>query len=132
MRLSNTGAAIVIAAGALGFAIAIASAQSLALDPEKLAPHIFKNVLENEYVRVLKVTDRNGETSPLHAHPDRVAVFLSPCAWMEESAGGERQMQSFRLGDVIWLDAETHGGVTSAVVQECSILEIELKPQSTL
>jgi hypothetical protein len=130
MRISNTGVAIVIAAGALGFAIA--SAQSLALDPEKLAPHIYKNVLENEYVRVLKVTDRNGETSPLHAHPDRVAVFLSPCAWMEESAGGERQMQSFRLGDVIWLDAETHGGVTSAVVQECSILEIELKPPSTL
>ena len=109
------------------FGIAVAAAQSLALDPLRLAPHIYENVLENEHVRVLKVTDRNGQTTPLHAHPDRVAVFLSPCAWMEESKSGDRQMQSFRLGDVIWLDRETHGGVTSAVIQECSLLEIELK-----
>ena len=120
-------------AGALGillFGAAVAFAQSAALDPVMLAPHIYETVLENESVRVLKVTDRNGQTPPLHSHPDRVAVFLSPCAWMEESETGGRSMESYRLGDAIWLERETHGGVTSNVIQECSILEIELKQMS--
>ena len=109
----------------LGFAVA--SAQSPALDPVKVAPHIFATVLENDKVRVIKVTERTGETPPLHAHPDRVLVYLSPCAWLESTADGQKSMQSFRLGDVQWATAQTHGGETSAVVQECSILEIELK-----
>jgi len=121
-------ARIGIATGVL-FALVLTtvSAQSPALDPVRVAPHIYASVLDNERVRVLKVTDRNGQTSPLHAHPDRVVVFLSPCAWMETDASGEKIMQSFKLGDVIWAEGITHGGETSRVVQECSLLEIELK-----
>jgi hypothetical protein len=104
-----------------------ASAQSPALDPVRVAPHIYKSILDNERVRVLKMTDRNGETPPLHAHPDRLVVFLSPCAWMETTEDGQTAMQSFKLGDVLWADRVTHGGETSRVVQECSLLEIELK-----
>lgn len=109
----------------LGFAIA--DAQSPALDPVNVAPHIYETILENSQVRVLKVTERTGETPPLHSHPDRVVVYLSPCAWLEETADGQQSMQSFRLGDVQWAAATTHGGITSRVVQECSLLEIELK-----
>ncbi len=108
-------------------ALATALAQSPALDPVLVAPHIYESVLNNERVRVLKVTDRNGETAPLHAHPDRVVVFLSPCAWLETAPDGQTTMQSFRLGDVLWARSITHGGETSRVVQECSLLEIELK-----
>jgi len=107
--------------------IAVASAQSRALDPVNVAPHIFATVLENDRVRVIKVTERPGETPPLHSHSDRVLVYLSPCAWLEETADGQKGMQSFRLGDVQWALADTHGGKTSKVVQECSLLEIELK-----
>lgn len=108
-------------------ALATALAQSPALDPALVAPHIYESVLSNERVRVLKVTDRNGETAPLHTHPDRVVVFLSPCAWLETAPDGQTTMQSFRLGDVLWAERTTHGGETSRVVQECSLLEIELK-----
>jgi len=107
--------------------IAVAGAQSPALDPVNVAPHIYETVLENEQVRVIKVTERTGETPPLHTHPDRVLVYLSPCAWLEETADGQKSMQSFRLGDVQWAARITHGGKTSTVVQECSLLEIELK-----
>jgi hypothetical protein len=107
--------------------IAVASAQSPALDPVRVAPHIYETILDNDRVRVIKVTDRTGETPPLHQHPDRVIVYLSPCAWLEKTQDGEESMQSFRLGDVQWAAAVTHGGETSAVVQECSLLEIELK-----
>ncbi len=111
--------------GILGYGIA--AAQFSALDPARVAPHIFQNVFENESVRVLKVTERNGETTPLHAHPARLLVHLSPCAWMEVSDEGTSNMQSFRLGDTVWAERITHGGDTSKVVQDCSRLEIELK-----
>lgn len=116
---------LILIGGLLGYGIAFA--QFDALDPVLVAPHIYENVLENEWVRVLKVTERNGETPPLHAHPETVIVHLSPCAWMEESNAGTRTMQSFRLGDAVWRDSVTHGGETSKVVQDCSRLEIEMK-----
>lgn len=110
-----------------GFAFATATAQMSALDPVRVAPHIYESLLDNEHVRVLKVTERHGETPPLHSHPDRVVVFLSPCAWMETGPDGQSAMQSYKLGDVLWATRTTHGGETSRVVQECSVLEIELK-----
>jgi len=116
---------LLLLGGLLGYGLA--EGQFSALDPVKVAPHIFENVLENDQLRVLKVTERNGETPPLHAHPERLVVYLSPCAWMEAGLDGRKEMQSFRLGDVVWAASLTHGGETSKVVQECSRLEIELK-----
>ncbi len=116
---------LLLLGGLLGYGLA--EGQFSALDPVKAAPHIFENVLENDHLRVLKVTERNGETPPLHAHPERLVVYLSPCAWMEAGLDGQKEMQSFRLGDVVWAASVTHGGETSKVVQECSRLEIELK-----
>ena len=118
-------ALLVMLGGILGFGAA--TAQFSALDPARVAPHIYANVLENERLRVLKVTERNGETPPLHAHPDRLVVHLSPCAWMQVMGDGSRQMQSYKLGDAVWEPGMTHGGETSNVVQDCSRLEIEMK-----
>jgi quercetin dioxygenase-like cupin family protein len=96
------------------------------LDPLKVAPHIYQLELENEQVRVIRQTIRNGETMPVHAHPDRVLVYLQTCAWLEPDGQGGERMQSFKYGDVVWAAAETHGGKTATVVQECKIVEIEL------
>lgn len=116
---------VALASGLLGYGVA--AAQLNAMDPVKAAPHIYENVLENDRIRVLKVTERNGETPPIHAHPDTLIVHLSPCAWMETADDGSSHMQSFRLGDVLWRDRIAHGGETSNVVQECSRLEVEFK-----
>lgn len=96
------------------------------LDPVKAAPHIYSLDFENEKVRVLRQTVRNGETLPLHAHPDRVMVYLQSCAWLEDDGSGGEKMQLFKIGEAVWAPAETHGGTTADVVQECKILEIEL------
>ena len=110
-----------------GFWVGLSLAQSRALDPALVAPHIHAVALENERVRVLEVTDRNGETPPLHSHPDRVMVFLSPCAWLVPAGDDGTRMESYKFGEVLWAARETHGGQTSTVIQECRILEIELK-----
>lgn len=96
------------------------------LDPVKVAPHIYSLDFENEKVRVLRQTVRNGETLPVHAHPDRVMVYLQSCAWLEDDGNGGEKMQLFKIGEAVWAPAETHGGTTTDVVQECKILEIEL------
>lgn len=111
----------------LGFAIMTARAQMSPLDPVRVAPHIYESLLENDRVRVLKATERTGETPPLHSHRERVVVFLSPCAWIEAMPDGQTAMQSYKLGDVLWAERITHGGETFRGVQECSLLEIELK-----
>jgi hypothetical protein len=98
-----------------------------ALDPLRIAPHIHDLAFENDRVRVLKATIRNGETAPLHAHPDRVMVYLNPCAWLEDDGDGGTTMKSYKFGEPVWMPAETHGGVTAKVVEQCSVLEIELK-----
>jgi len=97
------------------------------LDPIRVAPHIYELEFENERVRVIQQTIRNGETQPLHAHPDRLLVYLQTCAWLEDDGQGGERMQEHKYGAVVWTNAETHGGNTANVVQECKILEIELK-----
>lgn len=98
-----------------------------ALDPIKVAPHIYEIAFENERVRVLKQTIRTGEWPPVHSHPDRVTIYLNPCAWMVDQPGGERRMESFKFGTPVWSPAESHGGTTANVVQQCSVIEVELK-----
>lgn len=98
-----------------------------ALDPVKVAPHIYELAFENEKVRVLKQTIRPGEWPPVHTHPDSVMVYLNPCAWMEDVPGGERRMESYKFGTPVWAPAGSHGGITSTVVQECRVVVVELK-----
>ena len=97
-----------------------------ALDPVRVAPHIYDVAFENERVRVLKKIIRNGETPPLHSHPDSVVVYLNPCACMEEDGQGGKRMQSYEFGEPTWAPAETHGGKTANVVQECHVVVVEL------
>jgi hypothetical protein len=107
-------------------AAVVAAAVPRPLDPLQVAPHIYELDFENEKVRVLRQTVRNGEIQAAHAHPDRVIVYLQSCAWLENDGAGGERMQLFRIGEVVWAPAETHGGTTVNVAQECKILEIEI------
>jgi hypothetical protein len=108
----------------LGMAVGVAATSPL--DPLRAAPHIYELAFENERVRVLRRTIRNGETPPLISQPDRVVIYLNPCAWMVESESG-KHMESFKFGEPTWAPAGSHGGETSNVVQECHVVEVELK-----
>ena len=111
----------------LMLAAVVGAAVPTPLDPVRVAPHIYELEFENEQVRVIRQTIRYGETQPLHAHPDRLLVYLQTCAWLEDDGNGGERMQEFKYGAVAWAEAETHGGNTANVVQECKIVEIELK-----
>lgn len=123
MKIRRIIAAIALLSA--GFAAGIAATPK-ALDPVRVAPHIYELAFENDKVRVLKRIARNGETTPLVSQPDRVVVYLNPCAWMEPEGDGDERMQSYKFGEPTWVVANTHGGETSTVIQTCHILEIEI------
>mgnify|MGYP000274164653 CR=1 FL=1 len=124
-----------LAAGLIGLLAGIAVSNSAAqssprtnlLDPPTAAPHIFESEFENDRVRILRVSERNGETAPLHRLRDRVVVHVNSCAWVDVQPDGSERMYSYRPGDVYWQDAVSRGGKTSNVIQECHMLMVEVK-----
>lgn len=124
--MNKLGSKILSLVPLLLLAAVVGAAVPMPLDPLRVAPHIFSLEFENERVRVLKQTVRNGENQPLHAHPDRLLVYLQTCGWLEDDGKGNRHMEEFKFGQVVWADAVTHGGENADVVQQCQILEIEL------
>ena len=108
------------------FVAGVAVSQSV-LDPVRAAPHIYELAFENERVRVLKRTLRKQETAPLVSQPDRVVVYLNPCAWLEDDGEGGERMQSFGFGEPSWAVGGSHGGTSPNVVETCHIVEVELK-----
>jgi len=114
----------VLAVFLLGLATGMAATSPL--DPLRAAPHIYQLAFENDRVRVLNRTIRNGDTSPLVSQPDRVVIYLNPCAWLVDDEHG-RRMESFKFGEPTWQPANTHGGETANVIQQCSVIEVELK-----
>ena len=110
----------------LALAAAVVAASSIT-DPVRAAPHVYQVAFENDQVRVLKRTVRNGETIPLISQPDRVVVYVNQCAWIEEDEDGEKHMESYEFGTPVWAPAGNHGGDTANVIQNCHIIEVELK-----
>lgn len=96
------------------------------VDPIRVAPHIYELAFENDRVRVLRRTIRSGEIAPVVAQPDRVVIYLNPCAWLEDDGEGGERMQAFKYGTPVWAQEASHGGTALNVVQQCNVLEIEL------
>ena len=65
---------------ALGIAgvIAICSVAVFAQDPLKVDPTHYKVVLDNAAVRVLQISYPVGAKSPMHQHPESIAITLTP------------------------------------------------------
>ena len=62
--------------------------------------------------------------------PEQAAAMGMPfgklCAWMVEDDRGKR-MESFKFGEPTSQPANTHGGNTANVIEECHVVEVELK-----
>jgi len=123
-----TGYSAVAAASAL-LALAVSSgvAQHASLDPTVIAPDAFKVALENDLVRVVRVTVEDGNGSAPHAHPHRVVVFVNDCVWLDTAEDGSTIEEPFAAGDVSWQEAVIHDGSPNHVRDTCELLEIELK-----
>lgn len=81
----------------------------MSLDPVDSNPEHYKVVFENERVRVLEYTDRPGDRTTPHHHPDSVMYTLSSFRRRLVSGDTRRDVE-LDAGTAGWLPAQLHHG----------------------
>ena len=94
------------------------------LEPTEVAPDHYKVELENDHVRVVRITYAAGESSATHSHPDGVVVFLKDGTAMMTLEDGRSEERSGKAGDAQWAPAETH---TPEATTDIEAVLIEVK-----
>jgi quercetin dioxygenase-like cupin family protein len=84
------------------------AAPAFAQDPVKVDPKHYKVELENDQVRVLRISYGPGEKSVMHEHPASVAVFLTDGHVKFTDHDGKSQESSPKAGATIWSAAGKH------------------------
>lgn len=99
--------------------------RDMSLDPVESNPQHYKVVFENARVRVLEYTDRPGDRTTPHEHPDSVMYTLSSFRRRLVSGDVQREVE-LQSGTVSWLPAQQHHGENIGD-SETHVLFVELK-----
>ena len=99
------------------------------LDPVQTNPDHYKVVFENDRVRVLEYTDRPGDRTTPHEHPDSVMHTLSAFRRRLHSGDAHRDVE-MPAGLTGWLPAQQHAGENIGDT-DTHVLFVELKEGST-
>ncbi len=97
----------------------------MSLDPVVTNPDHYRVVFENEHTRVLEYTDRPGDRTTPHEHPDTVMVTLSDFRRRLYSGDAQRDVE-LTAGLALWVPAQRHAGENIGDTQSHSIF-IEFK-----
>ena len=97
----------------------------MSLDPVATNPDHYTVVFENDRVRVLEYTDRPGDRTTPHVHPDSVMYTLSSFRRRLVSGDVTREVE-LEAGGVNWLPAQEHYGENIGD-SETHVLFVELK-----
>jgi hypothetical protein len=101
----------------------------MSLDPVQTNPQHYTVVYENERVRVLEYTDRPGDRTTPHEHPDSVMYTLSAFRRRLHS-GDEHRDVEMPAGLTGWLPAQRHAGENIGDT-DTHVLFVELKEGAT-
>ena len=82
--------------------------QPVSADPVKVDPKHYKVEMENDRVRVLRITYGPREKSVMHSHPDGLAVFLTESSGRFTFPDGRSEDRSWSAGQTMFMPAETH------------------------
>jgi hypothetical protein len=102
----------------------------MSLDPVQTNPQHYSVVFENDRVRVLEYTDRPGDRTTPHEHPDSVMHTLSSFRrrLISEDAHRDVDMPAGLTG---WLPAQRHAGENIGDTPT-HVLFVELKDASSV
>ena len=110
----------------LGLGLALLVAGARAQDAVVTDGDKYKVMLENPCVRVLDYRDQPGEKTHQHHHPAFVLYALGPFERTITLPDGKVLRRSFKAGDVMWSDAQTHIGENIGTTPT-HVLIVELK-----
>lgn len=77
-------------------------------DPAKVSPETYKLVLENETVRIFRVTGPAGNKVAMHSHPDHLAIPLSPAKVQFTAKGGKPETLDMTSESASYVPAGAH------------------------
>src|SRR6478752_4644084 len=97
-------------------------------DPTVTNPTHYRTIFENELVRVLDYTDRPGESTTPHVHPNSVMVTLTDFQRRLMTDAGDREVD-LPANRAVWLPAQRHAGENIGQTPTHTIL-IELKGEA--
>jgi len=90
------------------------------------APESIK--LDNEFVRVLFLTDQPRTKTPLHKHEfNRVMIYLDPIELILRYQDGEVDHQRWRKGQVVWSPGGRMHTGENLIDRTARVVEVELK-----
>jgi quercetin dioxygenase-like cupin family protein len=107
-------------------ALAVGS-PAAAQDPIKSNPDVYKLVLENSSVRVLRATVKPAAKTTMHEHPDTVIVALSDARVKFTGADGKSAEAPLKAEQATWAPAEKHMG-ENLEKSQAEVILVELKP----
>jgi quercetin dioxygenase-like cupin family protein len=96
------------------------------LDPTVADPDHYSLELDNDRVRILRITYGPGEESAMHSHPDSVAVFLTDAVAEMTAADGTTEELSISAGQALFAPARQHKGKNLGDAP-WEVIEVELK-----
>jgi len=95
-------------------------------DPVKAGPKIYKQVFDDEHVRVLQITFEKGAKIPMHTHPDHVVYVMSPGKLRITPAQGAPQDAELKVGHAVYIPAQAHSAENTGPTKVQAIV-FELK-----
>ena len=97
-----------------------------AADPVVTDPQLYKLVMENEQVRVLRYHDVPGTKTHQHRHPHSVLYALSAFRRRLTFPDGTSKEREFIAGDVMWVPEQVHVGENVGLTNT-EVLLVEVK-----
>jgi quercetin dioxygenase-like cupin family protein len=95
-------------------------------DPAQTDGDKYRVVLDNSNVRVFHYTDKPGDRTHEHHHPEFVLYALSSFRRKLSFPDGTSKERDFVRGDVIWMPAQTHIGENTGST-DTDVVIVEMK-----
>ncbi|HTL71218.1 MAG TPA: cupin domain-containing protein [Candidatus Eisenbacteria bacterium] len=95
--------------------------------PQEGAPNVYKQVLDNDRVRVSEIKFNPGEKAAMHTHPFPHVVYVIEGGELTIThPDGTSAVMQAKPGDALWMGAETHEAVnTGTTVIRGTVTEIK-------
>jgi quercetin dioxygenase-like cupin family protein len=97
-----------------------------AMDAMQVASNVYERLMENDRVRMLKVTFKPGDKAAMHHHPDHAVYVVKGGKLHFTYPTGNPESMEVESGKAIFLDAQTHEA-TNVGDTEIELVVIEIK-----
>ena len=96
-------------------------------NPQAAAPNVYKQVFDNDRVRVSEIKFNPGDKAPMHTHPVPHVVYIIEGGQLTITPlNGSPTVLDAKPGDTLWMGAETHEAVnTGTTVLRATVTEIK-------